>query len=378
MKENYYIELMNCALSQKEPSKSVLSELSLREIYDFCSLNKLLPLGTRLLPYLPCQTDEECFIIENWKQQACGLVFLEYQKNALLKQLQENAESRNIPLIFFKGCVLADLYPSFTMRNSSDTDIYVDKAYALSAIALLKDLNYIQETSLDEEDVLTFLYLQNDTMLHKIELHTSLYEDLNPKQIAVLEDIQFVDLKNTIFFHGCNFTVRTLTYQNHLIYQLCHMAKHLCSHGFPARYLLDVALFIQKYHTEIHWKNVDDIMQKLGFQTLYHRFLSILIYHFHIPTSILEKEFLCPSSEISDLLSDILTFGMRSMDKEISHYFFYFEKYLEKIITSRGSLPNNIAFDGTLVPSDIVPLHYQENSHLQKRILLLKNLNLLE
>lgn len=377
MKENNYLEIIKCIYNQKAPSSQTISALSLKELYDFFCLNKCLLPGTKLLSFWSIQTPEEKELVNNWKAEATQLVFLEYQKHSLVKHLQTCAQERRLPLLFFKGYVLADLYPSFTLRNSSDTDIYIDKTYKNEVFSLLSDLHYTQETLLDEKDVFTFFYKKDNIILHKIELHTSLYEDLSVQQCELLDNLHFSSLESSISLNCCQLSLNTLNHQNHLLYQILHMVKHLGSHGFPARYLIDTSLFIQKYHKDIHWDNLFDMIKSLGYQTFYQHFLSILIHHFDVPKYILKEQFLCTEAETSSLLFDILHFGMRSKEEELSHYFFYFEKYIEKLQTDSLETIVAITFDGNTVPPQIVPLTYQKNPYLKERILMLKNLDLL-
>lgn len=71
-----------------------------------------------------------------------------------------------------------------------------------------------------------------------------------------------------------------------------------------------------------------------------------------------------------ELLSDLVHFGMRSKDSELSGQFFYFEQHIEK----NGDAFSEITFDGTTVPYSVVAEKWQNNLILQKRIKLLQNL----
>lgn len=377
MKETQYLEIVQCAIQQTAPSSQTISSISLFELYEFSSLNKLLLPVTGLLSFWPINTSDEQDLITWWKNEAARLVFLEYNKHALIKQLLQRSVEKGIPFTFFKGYILADLYSDFTMRNSSDTDIYVEKIHLKNAIDLLISSGYRQVRELDEEDVFTFLYEKDGHSVHKIELHTSLYEDLSSNQIAVLDKINLISEDTIIPINCCKLALQTLNHQNHLIYQIVHMAKHLCCHGFPARYLIDTSLFIKKYYTQINWSEVELVMNQLGYSAFYLQLVSILIHYFNVPEYIINENSKVPKEAVFDLLKDILHFGMRSYSEKISHYYFLFEQYIEKLEKAQNDAHITITFDGETIPADIVPIKYQSDSSIQNRIRLLQKIELI-
>ena len=137
MNHTAYIEIIHCALSNTKPSSEICSRISLFELYDFASLNKLLPMFAKLLQYWPISSKEEQNLVDWWKNETTRLVFLEYNKQTLTKQLLAKANAKELCMVFFKGYILADLYPEFAIRNSSDTDIYVSPSDKASAFSLL-------------------------------------------------------------------------------------------------------------------------------------------------------------------------------------------------------------------------------------------------
>lgn len=374
MNKNCYSDILRCILFHTKPSKETLCSLSLLDLYEFCELNKLLTCCVELTAYWPIETDKDKELITYWKNKAAGNVFMEYQKLTLVKSLQELAVEKHIPLIFFKGYSLACLYPNFTMRNSSDTDIYVPSSYKEEALSILHALSYVQIEELNTEHTLTFLYEKDRILIHKIELHFSLYEDLSPSQIALLDKIRLFSPDLSVNLSLGVFTIQTPDYQQHLIYQFIHMIKHFCEQGFPARYLLDTVLFIRRYETLMDFTYVEKIMDEMGYLTFYVNFLTILIKEFDVPSRILPKDYSCKIINPDDFLSDIYGFGMRSKGAKEAHYFFCFYKYLEK---NPLPLHTPVTYDGTSVPFSVVPSKYQCAGSLQKRIGLLWELDLI-
>ncbi len=377
MNTTYYIEILNCIITGTAPSKDAVSAISLQNLYDFCALNKLLPLMTNHLSYWPCLSEEDEELVAWWKNEATRLVFLEYKKLSLIKELTEKAKNRGLSLLFFKGYQLAALYPNFALRNSSDTDILVDKTQFAQAAALLEELQYIHDASSDTENVYTYLYKEGDYTVHKIELHTSLYEDAQGQQLSCLEQLALNATEKNIPSECCGLQLLTLGHTEHFIYQIFHMVKHIGCHGFPARYLLDTALFINAHYAQIKWNTVLSAMDKLGYSHFYRMLCSIMVHHFGVPDIILGSLPLHTQEECADLLSDILHFGARSFGDKLSDHFYYFEQYIELLERKNGALLDTIFFDGRTVPAKVVPIEAQENRALQHRIHMLQKLRLI-
>lgn len=377
MNNTYYVELLNCIITETPPSQDAVSAIPLQKLYDFCSLNKLIPLMANHLSHWPCLSKEDNELVTWWKNEATRLVFLEYRKLSLIKELTKEAKSRGISLLFFKGYQLALLYPNFALRNSSDTDILVDKTQFAQAVALLKELQYTHDDSSDTENVYTFLYKEDGYTVHKIELHTSLYEDACGQQLSCLEGLALDAAEKNISSECCGMQLLTLGHTEHFIYQIFHMVKHLGCHGFPARYLLDTALFVKAYSQKIKWDTVLAAMDKLGYSVFYRMLCSIMIHHFAVPDVLLGGMASFTPAECDGLLTDILHFGARSFGDELSNHFYYFEQYIELLERKNKGPLDTISFDGGTVPAKIVPRKAQESKDLQHRIRLLQKLQLI-
>ena len=67
------------------------------------------------------------------------------------KQIKQYVQLRNVLratdqqfIVFFKGPVLADLYPNYLERSSSDTDIWVPEGQYAKTEQSLLDLGYVK------------------------------------------------------------------------------------------------------------------------------------------------------------------------------------------------------------------------------------------
>lgn len=377
MTDSYCMELLRCFMEQTKPSSKLIDTISLSDLYDFSCLNKLIPLTVNMLSWLKPVSDDEKQLVKYWKEEAAGLVFLEYRKLASVKNLIKLADERKLSLTFFKGYLLANLYPDFTLRNSSDTDILIEPSQLTKVCSLLEELNYYHQNSSDTENVYTYVYVESGVPIHKIEVHTSLHENMQGWQLSYFESLNLSSPAKNISVKCCGTSFTTLNYKEHFIYQIFHMVKHLCCHGFPARYLIDTALFIKAYHKLIDWFEIDNIMNQLGYSHFCRQLYSILIRYLAAPSCILCGKPLCSEEEFRDLLHDILHFGARAYSQKLSHYFFFFEQYIERLEEKSKGLLSSITFDGNTVPLKTVPLEYQESKTLQHRITLLQKLNLI-
>ncbi len=377
MKTCYYMDILKCIVNRIAPSEETVGNLSLEEVYKFSGLNKMIPLTADLLTFWKVNTPEEQNLVTSWKAEAMRLVFEEQKKLYLIKQLAEKAEKEKLKPVFFKGYLLAELYQNFALRTSSDTDILITEADRVRTDALLSALGYRPAKELDTKNVYTFVYVEEDEILHKIELHTVLYDDVSEAEQMQLEELRLYVPETLISVKCCGLELRTLPYTEHLIYQLVHMVKHLCCHGFPARYFMDTALFIRRYEKEIHWEKVQKAMECLGYDKFYGQLLSILVREFELPERILDGIRICSEHETEELMQDILRFGARSFGSELSGGFYYFEKYVEKLEAEQGKMLSEIRYDGTTVPLKLVPIQYQQSEQLQNRICLLQKLRLI-
>ena len=377
MKTKYYLDILNCIITGKSLSEGTVGNISLQELFWFARLNKMLPLISEYLDKWQPATQEEQNLVADWKTMAMQQVFGEHRKLHLVKQLLVKAEQYGVPLLFFKGYQLAELYKSFALRNSSDTDIYVDEKYLERTVSMLQELRYRAATGLDTKNVYTFVFEENGIQVHKIELHVSLFEDALERERIILEGLHMTTPENTVEVLCCGLRLRTLNYTEHIIYQIFHMAKHLCCHGFPARYLSDTVLFMKRYEKEIDWNAVDSVMTQLGYNGFYVQLLSIFVSNLDLPERFLFGKPLCPEEETGELVRDILWFGARSFEEELSDAFYYFEQYIEKLEARAGRLLEEIRYDGTTVPEKVVPLRYQQSEQLKKRMQLLQNLRLI-
>ncbi|WP_022765652.1 nucleotidyltransferase domain-containing protein [Butyrivibrio sp. XPD2006] len=247
---------------------------------------------------------------KSFEVNAKATLIPELQKFYLVSQLAKASEERGIRFVFFKGVVLADLYPQYVERVSSDSDIYVLDKYRESAEEILREFGYIIDPADSKENVKVYIHKNPK---HMVELHTKLWEDYKGPRIDILAGLGLTD--EIIRIEACNIPLYTLNHENHLIYQLFHIIKHFSLEGIGARYLVDITLFINRYIDQIDidefWKKID----KLGYTKFAEVFFSICMRSLSMDTRIMVGHRRLPDDLVDVLMTDLFHVGS-ARDKE--------------------------------------------------------------
>lgn len=233
-------------------------------------------------------------------------VILEYEKYKSIRNVLHNAEEAGIPLVVFKGCVLADLYPKYIWRQSCDTDLYVDKPYQKQALNMLLDMGYVINEKHCKNEVTVLTYPEND---HMIELHTCLWEDFRGKRMDIMDSFALTAGENLIELEVCGFKVHTLGYEEHLIYQIFHIIKHFSLEGIGVKYLADITLYVDKYGKYIDYDHFWDRLNQLGYTKFTHCMFVLCVEYLGMNKDILRGRKLEMTPAVEQLMSDLFHSG---------------------------------------------------------------------
>ena len=184
--------------------------------------------------------EKEIFEIDGFVRYATLREFRKYQA---IRLVNEESKKRNLKFVFFKGVVLADLYPQYTERVSCDSDILVTDEEKDAAEQLLRDCGYTKDDKDSKKHVQVYINRKFD---HTIELHTRLWEDYEGPRVEVVKSLKLSSPQKNIKVNACGIEVYTLAPREHLIYQIFHIIKHFSLNGIGVRYLIDITLFINK------------------------------------------------------------------------------------------------------------------------------------
>ncbi|MCR4746029.1 MAG: nucleotidyltransferase family protein [Lachnospiraceae bacterium] len=236
----------------------------------------------------------------------------EFRKYQAIRLVNEESKKRNLKFVFFKGVVLADLYPQYTERVSCDSDILVTDEEKDAAEQLLRDCGYTKDDKESKKHVQVYINRKFD---HTIELHTRLWEDYEGPRVEVLKSLKLSSPQKNIKVNACGIEVYTLAPREHLIYQLFHVIKHFSLNGIGVRYLIDITLFINKNFDEIDFKQFWKEIKRLGYTCFTETFFMICVRDLKMTDKVFESHPLGNIDGIEDLKMDLLNVG-NIMDKE--------------------------------------------------------------
>lgn len=198
------------------------------------------------------------------------------QNYTLLSQVLKKAEERNIQVIVFKGPVLGNLYPEPMMRASCDIDIYVEPADLKAMEQLLLELGFEKNEEHSKEVVPVYLY---GTKL-MLEVHCCLYEDYTGKRIELLKDMNLTNPDDLVRMNVCGMDVTTLGYEEHLIFLLFHLIKHISYSGCSLKSIVDIVLYVNAYVDKIDKEDFWKKMKQLNYDNFCRTLFSIGCYYF--------------------------------------------------------------------------------------------------
>lgn len=237
-------------------------------------------------------------ILEKWHQEyLAGTEKALKCKNAFA-EFAKKAGEEGIKYTVFKGFVLADLFPNPLYRTSNDTDILIKKEDTAQIAKFLKKLDYQKEAH-DSTGQVPVYYRENPA--HRLELHYSLWEEFKGPKIDMLEDFGITDESSFLQMKAWDVELTTLGYEEHLIYQMFHIIKHILVEGMSFSGLVDITLYINKYGKYIDYSSFWKKMDALGYATFCETFFQCCIHYLKMDGSIMKRRSL-PSVDMKGYL----------------------------------------------------------------------------
>ena len=263
----YFLKLMKLAISDGDVKEILAGEKSgivdWNELFDAAVENEVVPMLYKKVEQIYSNSScisEETFL--KWQQEAKGNMFFELPKYTAIRKVIDAANQKNIRAVFFKGIILADLYPQYLQRISSDSDIFIEKSDIKKFEQLLTELGYEKIEASSKEEVQVY---KNKQYRHVIEAHTCLWEDYKGPRMQILDSLNLTDRSKQVNIKACDIDVWTFGHEEHLIYQIFHIVKHFSLNGIGVKYLSDITLFVNRYISEINVKDFWEKIDKLGY-----------------------------------------------------------------------------------------------------------------
>lgn len=182
---------------------------------------------------LPPELQPSSELVAQWRKAAFGAAARDTLQEQELAALFEAAEANGIDLLPLKGAEIKALYPQPDMRYMSDTDLLIQNAHARKLRKCLSALGY---------RCVRFGAGDTDLYLSPMQMNYEVHRDLSKEGIThsardFLADLMDAAVPLDGFRH-----VLTLPPEEHYVYVLCHMAKHLRKGGIGVRAVLDLAV----------------------------------------------------------------------------------------------------------------------------------------
>lgn len=197
------------------------------------------------------------------------------QRAERMKKLIELMNENEIDHLLFKGYIVKDYYPVPELRAYGDIDflIRLEDRQKCDELMVKKDF----ERKTDWEPV--FSYLKD---LEYYEVHTDVME------VEVSDKADYKEYFNHTWERAKLVEGHTwmLSPEDHLLYLLTHIAKHISSSGAGIRMYMDIAVFIQHFGDELDWNYLNQELEKLCFTDFANMVLSVLQEYFGIASPI--------------------------------------------------------------------------------------------
>ncbi len=296
-------------------------------------------------------------VLEQWRLSA--QYSMKRQVMAYMQLRKVVSALKNQTIVFFKGIVLANLYPNYLERSSCDSDIWVPEEQYSKTEQVLFDLGYVKDEENSKPEV--GVYSQSKSG-HTIELHKRLWEDYKGKKIDILSNMELTKKESLIEMDACGLHITTLGYTEHLIYQMFHIIKHFSLQGIGIKYLADISVFINKYEKQIDWLRFWNSMDELGYTKFCNNFFDACTKYFDMHSVSQKKtrgEWELSESEFWNFVDDLFRKGV--IDDGSANWQIYgamtpyftgeynapkegWKKKLLILFPSRKSLPNNYGY----------------------------------
>lgn len=343
MDENmrYFLQLVKCSIYGEKPSLPESNNIDWKVIQQCAAHSQLLGIMQTTIEGLEAEIGEERFLL--WKNTVIhqgAKQFIAYME--LGKVLQE-AKKRNITMVLFKGAIVAQLYPDFLLRNSSDVDIYVNPKEHKAAMQLLEELQFLYEENSSKEKVP--VYFKPNVLV--IELHSCLWEDYQGKKMDILDSFELTNPNTYIKMKACDLDVTTLGYEEHLIYQIYHVIKHFSLDGIGLRYLTDITLYVNRYIDEIDYHSFWSKMEKLDYAVFSCYIFKLCIKYFNMNPSMQNESYDKSNMDEERLLYDLINTGCIDDNERLWQVMRIMQPYLcngGKVYRSKAKLKCSILF----------------------------------
>lgn len=262
--KEYFISLLSSYLNSVPPNTP--KNINWDEIYKLADIHNVTAIIAKEISNLPNEHRPDKQLYSKFRQ-LLGYTLINYEdKTKAIEFIRNVFIANKIDFMFIKGAVLSELHPIKEFRTSGDIDVVIKQ----SDFDKVKNVFSIQDIEVSETgDINEFAF--NYNAIH-IEIHTT----------NGLDNDYFKNIFDMSDNTGNEFL---LTDTLHLVYVICHIAKHFNSFGAGVRMFMDLDV-LSRNIGEDNLNIALSICKELGLETLTSASLSLCKNWFNTPIEI--------------------------------------------------------------------------------------------
>lgn len=213
------------------------------------------------------------------RKQCLQTIGIFSQRAERMKKLIGLMNENGVDHLLFKGYIVKDYYPIPELRSYGDIDFLIRQDDRRKSDVLMIQNGFERKT--DWEPV--FSYLKE---LEYYEVHTDVMEvDVSDK--ADYKSYFSHTWERAKLAEGHTWV---LSPEDHLLYLLTHIAKHISSSGAGIRMYMDIAVYLQHFENELNWNYLQQELSKLCLIDFANMVLSIVQEYFGVVSPIPLKQ----------------------------------------------------------------------------------------
>ena len=202
-----------------------------------------------------------------------GTVAANLNRCVAFETLSKALSAHGIAHMPVKGYYLRRLYPVPELRTFGDIDLLIHPADRKAAHELMLSLGYTVKQDWEP----SYSYFKD---AEYYEIHTNLM-DGNLDGRADLQAYFDGAWAHAVADEGLRYRPAD---DFHLIYTICHLAKHLYGGGSGMRMYLDVALYVKHEDSGFNWQGIIEEFSSLGLTTFFHTVMNACRLWFGVET----------------------------------------------------------------------------------------------
>ena len=212
-----FIYLTSCMLNAVVPDRSRLEAMDLSKVYRLATRHMLASAIYMSLEQADCLMYMDKELAAEWRMYTDAVLRKNILMNVERKRILNRFESEGIWYALLKGCIIADYYPDFGMREMADNDILFDAAYQEKVHDIMVERGYrVTEYKVSNHDV----YVKEPAYV--FEMH----KDLMSRPAFPELYVYFADIDDRLIRNADKPYERRLSTEDFYIYFVGHAYKH--------------------------------------------------------------------------------------------------------------------------------------------------------